>query len=180
MILLSLSNSKSPPFVVNGIWNFGLLQYRGATICPKTSRAQKTQTVCIVCSFSRLDLFIHCSTRFWRAVLSIFFLNAPLKRYRIISGAKSVLRTTRSAHRSCASLILFTGCLLIETIVQVTVRWYESMRKPNGAPHRPLLDLDVWHWHSKTENQSSKISQSQHYALPTWMRGGLTLRKTKH
>ena len=143
MILLSLSNSKSPPFVVNGIWNFGLLQYRGATICPKTFRAAQKTTVLKVCSFK---------TRLVYSLLNSL-LPAGCPKYLLSKRSTEKVQNNQwckigfqknqiGPRHSCASLILFTGCLLIETIAQVTVRCYGSMRK-NGAPHRPLLDLDV-------------------------------------
>ena len=99
MILLSLSNSEFPPFVVSAILNFvGLVQY--ATICLKMS----PKNCCVRLFFQ--DQII--ATHFWRAVLSIFFLNS--KKYRTMLQDSFSEQPDLPTSFSC--FILFTGYLL--------------------------------------------------------------------
>ena len=116
------------------------LELRIAAI-PKTSRAQKT-TVCIICSF-KIRLVCSLLNSLLAGCPKYLLSKRSTEKVQNNQWCKMGFQNNQIGPRhSCASLILFTGCLLIETIVQVTVRWYGSMRK-NGAPHRPLLDLDV-------------------------------------
>ena len=85
MILLSLSNSRSPPFVVSAILNFvGLVQY--ATSCLKMSPKN-------VCAFvlSRLD---YCNSLL--AGCPKYLLSKLPKVQN--NAARLIFRTTRSAH----------------------------------------------------------------------------------
>ena len=86
LILLSLSNSKSPPFVVSAILNFdGLEQY--ATICLKMSPKK------LLCPFvlSRLD---YCNSLL--AGCPKYLLSKLPKVQN--NAARLIFRTTRSAH----------------------------------------------------------------------------------
>ena len=85
MILLSLSNSKSPPFVVSPILNFvGLVQY--VTICLKLS----PKNCCVRSFFQNLIIATHV----WRSGLSIFSLNSKKVQN---NAARLIFRITRSA-----------------------------------------------------------------------------------
>ena len=97
LILFSLSNSKSPPFVVSAILNFvGLVQH--ATICPKILHTQpppppKKKKNPKNCAFglSRLDYCNSLLASFPKYLLSKF-QNVQNNAVRLI------FRTTRSAH----------------------------------------------------------------------------------
>ena len=95
----SLSNRKSPPFVVSAILNFiGLVQY--ATICLKMS----PKKCCVHLFFQDYIIAIH----FRWAVLSIFFLNS--KKYRIM--LQDSLSEQPDLPTSLLYFIFFTGYLL--------------------------------------------------------------------
>ena len=100
LILLSLSNSKSPPFVISAILNLvGLVQY--ATICLKMSPKN-----CSVSLFFQEQII---ATHFWRAVLSIFFLNS--QKYRTMLQAKTHFQNNqicpRHSYASFSSLAAY-------------------------------------------------------------------------
>ena len=100
MILLSLSNSKSP-FVVSAILNFvGLVQY--ATICPKMSPMKKLLYAFVL---SRLD--------HWNSLLAgcpKYLLYKKSKKYRTM--LQDSFSEQPDLPTSLLCFILFTGCLL--------------------------------------------------------------------
>ena len=97
MILLSLSNSISPPFVVSAILNFvGLVQY--ATICLKMSQKTTTTTTTkqqqqLLCAFvlSRLD---HCNSLLAGCPKCLLSTLQKVQN----NAARLICRATRSAH----------------------------------------------------------------------------------
>ena len=90
MFLLSLSNSKSPPFFVSAILNFvGLVQY--ATICLKKSHTKKPKNLLCAFVFSRLD---YCNSLLAGCPK---YLLSKLQKVQNNAG-RPIFRTTRSSH----------------------------------------------------------------------------------